>query len=199
MSVLDYITSPAGGSITGFRTLNEKGFVNISTESVWIAVFVFFILFQLFLLLHPLVDYKLAGKSLMNEPKVEPKEEVPHSSSGETTPTTSTEGITHAEEPEIQSTATYDSILGIGCAFRDAYLILLGTALVGMSGFGFYGPSLTLTWILFAILMMWSFSQLISLTLLAGLIELSSIFVGMVLVIILWGMAYYKPQIPGFS
>lgn len=189
MSILDYIPSPAGGSITGFRTLDEKGFVNIATQSVWISVFVFFILYELFILLNPLVNYKLADHG---------KEKSPPPASGEETPTASSEEITAVAE-EDESRKIYDSIKGIGCCFRDAYLILLGTALIGMTGYGFYGPSLTLIWILFAILLIWSCSQLISLTLLAGLIELSIMFVGMVLVIIIWGMAYYRPQIPGFS
>lgn len=182
MSLLDYIPSPAGGSITGYRTLNDKGFVNIATESVWIAVFVFFILYQLFILMNPLLP-KLA----------ENERSVPESgAAGEETPTES-------QEISPKSKQVNDAIARIGCCFRDAYLILLGTALIGMSGYGFYGPSLTLIWILFAILLIWSWSQLVSLTLLAGLVELSSIFIGMVLVIIIWGMAYYKPQIPGFA
>lgn len=189
MSILDYISSPAGGSITGYRALEEKGFSNIATESVWIAVFVFFILYQLFLLLHPLVKYKLSQKSM------EIKESEADQSS---TPQESSVEIPQTAEAQT-STEIYDSIAGIGCSFRDAYLILLGSALVGMSGFGFYGPSVTLTWILFAILLIWSFSQLISVALLAGLIELSSMFLGTVLAIIIWGMAYYRPQIPGFS
>jgi hypothetical protein len=156
--------------------LNDKGFVNIATESVWIAVFVFFILYQLFILMNPLLP-KLA----------ENERSVPES------------GATESQEISPKSKQVYDAIAGIGCCFRDAYLILLGTALIGMSGYGFYGPSLTLIWILFAILLIWSWSQLVSLTLLAGLVELSSIFIGMVLVIIIWGMAYYKPQIPGFA
>jgi hypothetical protein len=182
MSLLDYIPSPAGGSITGYRVSDDKGFVNIATESVWIAVFVFFILYQLFILTNPLLP-KLAE----NEPCVPAS-----GASSEETPTES-------QEISAKSNQVYDAIASIGCSFRDAYLILLGTALIGMSGYGFYGPSLTLIWILFAILLIWSLSQLITLTLLAGLVELSSIFIGMVLVIIIWGMAYYKPQIPGFA
>jgi hypothetical protein len=186
MSILDYIPSPAGGSITGHRTLDEKGFVNIATQSVWTAVFVFFILYQLFILWNPLVNSMLAERK--------PSLQV----SGEGNQTESGEEI-NSKADEENSKEIYDAISGIGCSFRDGYLILLGTALIGMTGYGFYGPSLTLFWILFAILLIWSLTQLVSLTLLSGLVELSSMFVGMVLLIIIWGMAYYKPQIPGFA
>ena len=207
MSILDYIPSPAGGSISGFRSLEDRGFVNIATESVWVAVFLYFILYQLLLLLSPLNKVPESKPQDMAQVKEEHT-----SSTTEQSPSSSTE-ITATPESQIptpsgneaqiptssDNSKVYDSLIRIGCSFRDAYLILLGTVLVGMSGFGIYGTSLSLVWLVFALLLTWSFSQLISLSLVAGLIELSSMFITVVLVIIVWGMSYYKMNTSGFS
>jgi hypothetical protein len=140
MSIEDYIEPPSGGSIFGYRntTTNENGFVNSATEGVWIAVYVFFILYTLFLLITPALESRVekSGNAtpLMVQvaPPVLPEVSAVESpANSEIIPSeSSTEQSEEEQKYSLESTAIIT-----GYSFRDGFLLLLGTALVSFCPF----------------------------------------------------------------
>ncbi|EGF78341.1 hypothetical protein BATDEDRAFT_26947 [Batrachochytrium dendrobatidis JAM81] len=121
-------TSVGGGGLLGHDTFasSETQFI-----AVWIATFIFFILWLLSLFLLPVIE-ALASKA--HEESVEERE-------SETVP------------PASASTMTRSS--------RDAFLILLATTLANQSGHGHTYYTLSITWASFSLLVVWIFVRML--------------------------------------
>jgi hypothetical protein len=131
MGAQDYIEPNVGGSITGYRG-TANAFVNTVTESAWTTVFVAYILYLLFLLIAPYFQARVTKEDIILESPT--MEQVGRGASETGTPSASTivtPGIHEESAAETQRGERFSSdMLDLGCAFRDAYLLLLGTTLV---------------------------------------------------------------------
>lgn len=127
MGAQDYIEPNVGGSITGYRG-TANAFVNTVTEAAWTTVFVAYILYLLFLLIAPYFQARVTKEDIILE---SPTMEQVGRGAAET-PSASTI-VTPGEESAGQTNRGErfsSDVLDLGCAFRDAYLLLLGTTLV---------------------------------------------------------------------
>ena len=167
MGLADYIAAPAGGSLQGYRniTTNSSGFVNGETEGAFIAAYTFFILAVFFIFISP---------GLVSKPKKSEKDaEIQASSSSDMQQVSSStiheqierpcsfeiqrnpSQIQKEEEQQVHAYSFKENFLVLGWAFKDAFLMILATNLITLSGFGMTAGPLVLIWIVFAFLILW--------------------------------------------
>jgi hypothetical protein len=138
MGVQDYVSAPAGGSLMGYRKNpgDETGaFPNVFSESAWIATFVMFILYLVHLLIAPYLEVKTLRKEAISETppmtEAEWREPTEGATSSAALETGEASHVTVARAEEASKTRrTTSDLLDAGLAFRDGFLILLGTTLV---------------------------------------------------------------------
>lgn len=128
MGAQDYIEPNVGGSIMGYRG-TATAFVNTVTESAWTTVFITYILYLAFLLIAPYFQARVRKEDIILESPT--MEQVGQETSTPSPSTIVTPNIREESTRGAPSGERFSSdMLDLGCAFRDAYLLLLGTTLV---------------------------------------------------------------------
>ncbi|KAJ3126456.1 hypothetical protein HK098_007508 [Nowakowskiella sp. JEL0407] len=183
---------PAGGSIRSPTNSFATGLI----KDAWIIAYILYILWLVSLLFSPFWRLKSPKKKSHHVGNGSARETVDESGTdGRETSDTPRAGLApftdvNGAQPVHKTETWKTKLANFARAYRDSFLIALGTVTISMAGFGWTTGPLVLFWIVLGLLVLWALTQMLPMEKFGWILDVLLTIGFAVLLIIIWAFAF---------